>query len=177
MLEGACHLQQLRRRFQRRAGRLARAASSRAAIPSRPSCTSTPRRSRSSTPSSCRSKPTPAIRARAGPEPRSRRRRCRLRSLYLTDVDEDGLGTLWSWRAGADAAVELGKRGSLDSVILAPSRRAAGLARAGQLPAAGRLRRVRLAPLPLGWHDRGHRRAHRAQFQRRAAGQLRRRGR
>jgi hypothetical protein len=44
-----------------------------------------------------------------------------LRVLYLTDVDADGLGTLWFWQAGADAAVEVANRGSLASVSLVPT--------------------------------------------------------
>jgi hypothetical protein len=41
--------------------------------------------------------------------------------LYLTDVDVDGLGTLWSWQAGADAPVKVAERGSLDALSLAPA--------------------------------------------------------
>jgi hypothetical protein len=42
-----------------------------------------------------------------------------LQVVYLTDVDADGLGTLWSWQAGADAAVKVAERGSLNEVTLA----------------------------------------------------------
>jgi hypothetical protein len=38
--------------------------------------------------------------------------------LYMTDVDAEGLGTAWAWRAGADAAVLLGERARLDAVFL-----------------------------------------------------------
>jgi hypothetical protein len=46
----------------------------------------------------------------AGPEP--------LATLYLTDVDDSGRGTLWGWRADAEEPIELGKNADLDSVFL-----------------------------------------------------------
>ena len=39
--------------------------------------------------------------------------------LYLTDVAEDGLGTLWAFREGDPAPVELGERAELDSALVA----------------------------------------------------------
>jgi hypothetical protein len=45
-----------------------------------------------------------------GPEP--------LATLYLTDVDESGRGTLWAWRADAEAPIQLGEHADLDSVYL-----------------------------------------------------------
>lgn len=40
--------------------------------------------------------------------------------LYLTDVDENRLGTVWAWRAGSPTAIQLGERASLESVFLDP---------------------------------------------------------
>jgi hypothetical protein len=48
----------------------------------------------------------------AGPKP--------LATLYLTDVAEDGLGTLWAWREGAAAPIQLGERAELDSAFVEP---------------------------------------------------------
>jgi hypothetical protein len=45
-----------------------------------------------------------------GPEP--------LATLYLTDVDDSGRGTLWAWRADAQEPIELGRNADLDSVFL-----------------------------------------------------------
>lgn len=45
-----------------------------------------------------------------GPEP--------LATLYLTDVDDGGRGTLWAWRADAEEPLELGTDADLDSVYL-----------------------------------------------------------
>lgn len=45
-----------------------------------------------------------------GPEP--------LATLYLTDVDDSGRGTLWAWRADAEEPIEIGKDADLDSVYL-----------------------------------------------------------
>jgi hypothetical protein len=42
-------------------------------------------------------------------------------AVYLTDVDDEGLGKLWAWRAGADAPIELGDHAQLDSAVLKPS--------------------------------------------------------
>lgn len=50
--------------------------------------------------------------AEAGPKP--------LALLYLTDVDENGLGTLWGFREGADAPIEIGQRAELDSAFVEP---------------------------------------------------------
>jgi hypothetical protein len=53
-----------------------------------------------------------------------------LTTLYLTDVAEDGRGTLWAWREGAPAPIQLGERAELDSVIASlPSTGWDGLAR------------------------------------------------
>jgi hypothetical protein len=41
-----------------------------------------------------------------------------LAALYLTDATDDGLGTLWAYRAGDDAPVQLGERADLDSAQL-----------------------------------------------------------
>jgi hypothetical protein len=46
-----------------------------------------------------------------------------LATLYLTDVDDSGRGTLWAWRADADTPIELGERADLDSVYLEASDR------------------------------------------------------
>jgi hypothetical protein len=37
---------------------------------------------------------------------------------YLTDVDDDGLGTVWTWRADSGEPIRLGERGVLDTVSL-----------------------------------------------------------
>jgi hypothetical protein len=37
---------------------------------------------------------------------------------YLTDVDDQGLGTLWAWRADSDAPIRIGEHGVLDSVVV-----------------------------------------------------------
>lgn len=47
-----------------------------------------------------------------GPQP--------IATLYLTDVADDGLGTLWAWQHGADAPIQLGERAELDSVYAEP---------------------------------------------------------
>jgi len=44
-----------------------------------------------------------------------------LAALYLTDVDSEGLGTVWAWRAGIDAPIKLGEHGNLDLVSLEPA--------------------------------------------------------
>lgn len=43
-----------------------------------------------------------------------------LSMLYATDVDEDGLGTVWGWRAGSRDAIKLGERALLDAVFPEP---------------------------------------------------------
>jgi hypothetical protein len=50
--------------------------------------------------------------AEAGPKP--------LATLYLTDVAEDGRGTLWAWREGDPAPIQLGERAELDSAFVSP---------------------------------------------------------
>ncbi|HYQ14689.1 MAG TPA: hypothetical protein VEQ58_02995, partial [Polyangiaceae bacterium] len=42
-------------------------------------------------------------------------------ATYATDVDDDGFGTLWAWRAGDEAPIELGEHGDVDSVYLSAS--------------------------------------------------------
>jgi hypothetical protein len=44
-----------------------------------------------------------------------------LAAIYLTDVDDAGLGTVWAWRAGTDAPMKLGEHGDLDAVFLEPA--------------------------------------------------------
>jgi hypothetical protein len=44
-----------------------------------------------------------------------------LAGLYLTDVAEDGLGTLWAFREGDPAPIKLGERAELDSAVALPS--------------------------------------------------------
>lgn len=41
--------------------------------------------------------------------------------LYVTDLDADGLGTVWAWRAGSPLAIKLGEHAALDAVFLEPS--------------------------------------------------------
>jgi hypothetical protein len=41
-----------------------------------------------------------------------------LAAVYLTDVGDDGLGTLWAWRAGAGEPFELGEHADLDGAVL-----------------------------------------------------------
>jgi hypothetical protein len=45
-----------------------------------------------------------------------------LAAAYLTDVDDDeeGLGTVWAWRADGAEPFQLGERGALDAVSLEP---------------------------------------------------------
>ncbi|HXK19093.1 MAG TPA: hypothetical protein VNG33_14875 [Polyangiaceae bacterium] len=43
-----------------------------------------------------------------------------LAAVYLTDVDADGLGSLWAWRAGTEAPIKLGEHATLDQVFLLP---------------------------------------------------------
>lgn len=38
--------------------------------------------------------------------------------LYITDVDANGFGTVWAWRAGSPAPIELGQHSLLESVYL-----------------------------------------------------------
>jgi hypothetical protein len=40
--------------------------------------------------------------------------------LYVTDVDERGLGTVWAWRAGSPLAIKVGERALLDAVFPEP---------------------------------------------------------
>jgi hypothetical protein len=40
--------------------------------------------------------------------------------LYVTDVDEGGLGTVWAWRAGSPLAIKVGERALLDAVFPEP---------------------------------------------------------
>jgi hypothetical protein len=44
-----------------------------------------------------------------------------LAALYSSDVDSAGLGTVWAWRAGMDAPIQLGEHGDLDAVFLEPA--------------------------------------------------------
>jgi hypothetical protein len=39
-------------------------------------------------------------------------------ALYMTDVDDDGLGTVWAWRAESEQPVQLGEHANLDAVFL-----------------------------------------------------------
>lgn len=41
-----------------------------------------------------------------------------LGAVFLTDVDDDGLGTVWTWRADGEEPFRLGERGSLDTLYL-----------------------------------------------------------
>jgi len=41
-----------------------------------------------------------------------------LAAVYLTDVDDQGLGNVWTWRAGSGRPVMLGERALLDAVSL-----------------------------------------------------------
>jgi hypothetical protein len=41
--------------------------------------------------------------------------------VYLTDVGDEGRGTLWAWQAGADEPIFLGEQADIDSVFLEPS--------------------------------------------------------
>jgi hypothetical protein len=41
--------------------------------------------------------------------------------LYLSNVTEDNLGTLWGWQEGTDAPIQLGERADLDGVYLEPA--------------------------------------------------------
>ena len=36
-----------------------------------------------------------------------------LAAVYLTDLDEQGFGTIWAWRVGTDAPIKLGEHGDL----------------------------------------------------------------
>lgn len=38
--------------------------------------------------------------------------------FYLTDVDDDGRGTLWVWREGSEEPIKLGERADIDSCYL-----------------------------------------------------------
>lgn len=49
-------------------------------------------------------------------------------ALYLTDVDEDGRGTLWAWREGDEAAVQIGEHADLDAAFLESGSEWAGVA-------------------------------------------------
>lgn len=48
--------------------------------------------------------------------------------LFLTNVDDGGLGTLWAWQDGADAPIQIGEQAELDAAYLDPTSSWAGVA-------------------------------------------------